>query len=245
MRMAKHAVSLNLVSPCRVNRFQEDIAKQEGAAERWCVMNSKTGQAAKLVEQLRERGIRDERVLAAIAHTPRDIFVGPSDRVGAYQDIPLPIGCGQTISQPYVVAYMTEKLGVESGQDILEIGTGSGYQTVILAGLCRHVYTIERYDPLLEEAKGRFAELGIENVTAKAGDGSKGWPEPRAFDRIIVTAAASEMPHPLIDQLKAGGRMILPVGKRVSEQSLVLVEKTETGVETHELLPVRFVPLIS
>jgi protein-L-isoaspartate(D-aspartate) O-methyltransferase len=140
---------------------------------------------------------------------------------------------------------MTEKLGVESGHDVLEIGTGSGYQAAILAGLCRHVYTVERHEELHNEAQARLEALGIDNITAVAGDGTKGWPEPRQFDRIIVTAAARKIPDALIGQLKQGGRMILPLKGRWSGQRLVLVEKTAEGIAQQDLLPVRFVPLVS
>jgi protein-L-isoaspartate(D-aspartate) O-methyltransferase len=208
-------------------------------------MHTRAGRAAELVKHLRERGIDDERVLEAIAQVPRDLFTGPLKAEAAYLDIALPIECGQTISQPFVVAYMTEQLGVEKDHDVLEIGTGSGYQAAILARLCRHVYTIERHQTLLEEARERFEALGIGNISALVGDGAKGWPEPRQFDRIIVTAAAAKTPPPLLDQLEEGGRMILPLGGRFTGQNLVLIEKTASGVKKQDLLPVRFVPLIS
>jgi protein-L-isoaspartate(D-aspartate) O-methyltransferase len=191
------------------------------------------------------RGIRDERVLSAIETMPRDAFVGAGQAEAAWCDTALPIGCGQTISQPYVVAYMTEQLDVGPDHDVLEIGTGSGYQAAVLSLLCRHVYTIERHMPLLDEAVRRFDQLGLTNITAIAGDGSLGWPEPRQFDRIIVTAAASKVPQPLLDQLAPAGRIILPVGGVFREQKLVLIEKTEEGVAKRDLLPVRFVPLVS
>jgi protein-L-isoaspartate(D-aspartate) O-methyltransferase len=191
------------------------------------------------------RGIRDERVLDIIATTPRDMFVAPSQAEAAYCDTALPIGCGQTISQPYVVAYMTEQLLVDLDHDVLEIGTGSGYQAAILSQLCRHVYTIERHKALLDEAVGRFERLGLTNITAIVGDGSQGWPEPRWFDRIIVTAAASKIPPALVGQLAPAGRMILPVGGIFGDQRLVQVSRTDMGIEQRELLPVRFVPLVS
>lgn len=199
----------------------------------------------RLAGQLRRRGIRDERVLEAITGIPRDAFVASGQTEAAYCDIALPIGCGQTISQPYVVAYMTEHLEVGPDHDVLEIGTGSGYQAAILSRLCRHVYTIERHQRLLGEAVKRFERLGLANITAVVGDGSKGWPEPCRFDRIIVTAAAAAIPEPLLDQLAIGGRMILPVGGRFGDQKLVLVEKTGEGTRQRDLLPVRFVPLVS
>jgi protein-L-isoaspartate(D-aspartate) O-methyltransferase len=200
--------------------------------------------AAILIEQLRERGISDRAVLKAMREVPREAFVAPEMANAAYLDIALPIECGQTISQPYVVSYMTEELGVTPDDDVLEIGTGSGYQAAILAKLCRHVYTIERHETLLEEAQARFAHLGITNVTGFCGDGAQGWPEPRQFDRIIVTAAARELPEALVRQLKVGGRMILPLGKRSALQKLVLIDKTTGGLNRRELLPVRFVPLV-
>ena len=200
---------------------------------------------AKLVEQLRERGICNLAVLNAIRDVPRHEFIGSAPTEAAYLDIALPIACGQTISQPYVVSYMTEKLAPEPDHDVLEIGTGSGYQTAILARLCRHVYTIERHGPLHDEARQRFARLGIANVTALHGDGTLGWPDQRQFDRIIVTAAAREVPEALIGQLKPGGRMILPLGKRNAHQRLVLLDKMPNGVAHQDLLPVRFVPLVA
>jgi len=205
----------------------------------------KGGNAAELIGELRRQGISDARVLDAIAGVPREDFLPPELASEAYRNEALPIGCGQTISQPFIVAYMTEKLGVDADHDVLEIGTGSGYQAAILARLARHVYTIERHAPLLEEARARFQALGIENVTAKSGDGAKGWPEPRLFDRIILTANAKKLPQPLFDQLKEGGRMILPLGRLPWQEKLVLFEKTADGLKKQNLLPVRFVPLIS
>jgi protein-L-isoaspartate(D-aspartate) O-methyltransferase len=197
-----------------------------------------------LVAALRERGITDERVLAAIGQVPREVFVDPAHADMAYYDQALPIACEQTISQPYVVAYMTEKLAVGPEDDVLEIGTGSGYQAAILARLARRVFTIERHETLLAEALGRFRAVGIRNVTAVVGDGVKGWPEPRLFNRIIVTAAARELPAALLAQLETGGRMIVPLGARLFGQRLVLLQKTEENVQRTDLLAVRFVPLI-
>jgi protein-L-isoaspartate(D-aspartate) O-methyltransferase len=207
-------------------------------------MDSGGDRGAKLVEQLRERGICDPAVLNAIRAVPRHEFIGTAPAEAAYLDIALPIACGQTISQPFVVSYMTEKLAAQRDHDVLEIGTGSGYQTAILARICRHVFTIERHEALHDEARLRFARLGIANVTAIRGDGTLGWPEPRQFDRIIVTAAARELPEALIGQLKQGGRMILPLGKRNAQQRLVLFEKMPNGLSRQDLLPVRFVPLV-
>jgi protein-L-isoaspartate(D-aspartate) O-methyltransferase len=197
-----------------------------------------------LVELLAGRGICDKRVLNAFEAVPREAFVDPLYADSAYRDIALPIACGQTISQPYVVAYMTQKLGVEPGHEVLEIGTGSGYQAAILARLCRHVYTIERHEALHLAARERFKQLGITNISAIVGDGAEGWPEPRQFDRIIVTAAARQAPQALIDQLKDDGRMIMPLGSRIFRERLVLLEKNEAGIEKRDLLAVRFVPLV-
>jgi protein-L-isoaspartate(D-aspartate) O-methyltransferase len=199
----------------------------------------------RLLAELRRQGISDGRVLDAIASVPRERFLPPGLANEAYLNEALPIGCGQTISQPYIVAYMTEKLGVTADHDVLEIGTGSGYQAAILARLARHVYTIERHAPLLEDAIARLKSLGFENVTAISGDGAKGWPEPRLFDRIILTAHATKLPLALIGQLKEGGRMILPLGRWPWQEKLVLFEKTPDGLKREDLLAVRFVPLVS
>ncbi|MFD0987503.1 protein-L-isoaspartate(D-aspartate) O-methyltransferase [Methyloligella solikamskensis] len=199
-----------------------------------------------LIMQLRRRGIRDTRVLRAMELVPREIFVEPSFLKHAYQDIALPIECGQTISQPYVVAFMTEKLEVEEHHKVLEIGTGSGYQAAVLSKLCSHVYTIERYRELQKLADEHFEELGIDNISTIIGDGWIGWPPQAPFDRIIVTAAAPEVPEALVDQLKVGGRMIIPIGENRDSQSLIQVDKFGEDDEFTErsLLPVRFVPLV-
>jgi protein-L-isoaspartate(D-aspartate) O-methyltransferase len=197
-----------------------------------------------LIMQLRRRGIRDTRVLRAIERVPRELFVDPAFADHAYQDIALPIECGQTISQPYVVAFMTEKLDLADSHKVLEIGTGSGYQAAVLSHLCRHVYTVERWRELQKAADPRFAKLGITNITTIIGDGWIGWPPLAPFDRIIVTAAAPEAPRALVDQLKPGGRMIIPLGQSRDTQSLVQIDKTEIGITEKPLLPVRFVPLL-
>jgi len=194
--------------------------------------------------QLRRRGIRDTNVLRAIERVPRELFVDPAFADHAYQDIALPIECGQTISQPFVVAFMTEKLELDESHKVLEIGTGSGYQAAVLSHLCRRVYTIERYRELQKTADRRFAKLGITNVTTIIGDGWLGWPPQAPFDRIIVTAAAPEAPQILVDQLKSGGRMIIPLGESRDAQSLVQIDKADAGIAVKPLLPVRFVPLV-
>lgn len=197
-----------------------------------------------LIMQLRRRGIRDTKVLAAIERVPREMFVSPEWAEQAYQDEALPIECGQTISQPFVVAFMTEKLDLDESHKVLEIGTGSGYQAAVLSHLCRRVFTIERWRELQKAAEERFAALGITNVTSIIGDGWLGWPPQAPFDRIVITAAAPEPPPALLAQLKEGGRMILPLGETRDTQQLVQIDKTEAGMTMKELLPVRFVPLV-
>lgn len=197
-----------------------------------------------LIMQLRRRGIRDTRVLRAIELVPRDLFVDEAFAEHAYQDIALPIDCGQTISQPFVVAFMTEHLELDERHKVLEIGTGSGYQAAVLSHLCRRVYTVERWRELQKAAERRFAQLGITNVTTIIGDGWLGWPPQAPFDRIIVTAAAPAAPPALLDQLKTGGRMIIPLGETRDNQSLVQIDKTDAGIVEKPLLAVRFVPLV-
>jgi len=197
-----------------------------------------------LIMELRHQGIQDTRVLSAIERVPRDLFVMDQFQKHAFDNIALPITQGQTISQPYVVAYMTEALKLNDRCKVLEIGTGSGYQTAILARLCRRVYTIERYRSLLLQAERRFAELGINNVTAKLGDGNKGWVEQAPFDRILVTAAADIRPEALIEQVSPnGGIVVAPVGPAAAQ---TVMRYTRQGGDTLEesLLGVRFVPLL-
>jgi protein-L-isoaspartate(D-aspartate) O-methyltransferase len=197
-----------------------------------------------LIMQLRRRGIRDPKVLRAIERVPRELFVDEAFAGHAYQDIALPIECGQTISQPFVVAFMTEKLELDPRHKVLEIGTGSGYQAAVLSNLCRRVYTVERWRELQKAAEQRLADLNITNVTTIIGDGWLGWPPQAPFDRIIVTAAALDAPAALLDQLKEGGRMIIPLGETRDAQQLVQIDKTEEGLVETPLLPVRFVPLV-
>jgi len=192
-------------------------------------------------EQIEARGIKDPKVLAALRKVPRHLFVPESERPGAYADHPLPIGEGQTISQPYIVAFMTEQLRLQGGEKVLEIGTGSGYQAAVLAEICSEVYTIEIVEPLATRAAALLEQLGYKNIHVKAGDGYQGWPEHAPFDAIMVTAAPDHVPQPLVDQLKLGGRMILPVGDWF--QDLRVVVKTEQGVLQQDVLPVRFVPM--
>ena len=197
-----------------------------------------------LIMYLRKQSIHDTRVLRAIELVPRVAFVEEAFIDQAYEDSALPIACGQTISQPFIVAYMTQKLAVEPGDKVLEIGTGSGYQAAVLSHLCRHVYTIERYKDLQKGASKQFEKIGIKNVTTIIGDGWLGWPPQAPFDRIIVTAAAPSIPDALLDQLKVGGRMILPLGETRETQFLTQIDKTEEGIEQTELISVRFVPLV-
>jgi protein-L-isoaspartate(D-aspartate) O-methyltransferase len=202
--------------------------------------------SATLAAFLRASGIRSERVLAAFAEVPRQLFVPERYVPHAEDDRPLPIGCGQTISQPFVVAYMTERLRLAGNERVLEVGTGSGYQTAILARLVQEVFSIEIVPELAARAREVLTgTLGLLNVRLRTGDGSLGWPEEAPFDRVIVTAAAPEVPPALVAQLAAGGRMILPVGFELDVQMLRVVDKGNDGasVET-DLLPVRFVPLV-
>jgi protein-L-isoaspartate(D-aspartate) O-methyltransferase len=186
----------------------------------------------------------DNRVMEAMATVPRHEFVPTQERPHAYENRPLPIGYGQTISQPYIVALMTDLLKVGPNHRVLEVGTGSGYQAAILAELAAEVYTIEIIQELGEQARDRLRRLGYDKVTVRVGDGYYGWPQHAPFDGIIVTAAADHIPPPLIQQLKPGGRMVIPVGGPFMIQQLVLVEKEEDGkVKTRQVLPVRFVPL--
>ncbi|MCG8562527.1 MAG: protein-L-isoaspartate(D-aspartate) O-methyltransferase [Hyphomicrobiales bacterium] len=197
-----------------------------------------------LIMQLRRRGLHDTHVLRAMELVPRELFVDKAFVDCAYSDTALPIDCGQTISQPYVVAFMTEKLAVEKHHKVLEIGTGSGYQAAILSHLCRRVYTIERYRELQKAAEKRLQKLRITNVTTIIGDGWLGWPPQAPFERIIVTAAAPEPPAALLEQLADGGRMIIPLGETRETQALVQIDKDDGQIEHTELLPVRFVPLV-
>jgi protein-L-isoaspartate(D-aspartate) O-methyltransferase len=198
----------------------------------------------RLLIELRTLGIGDAKVLAAIERVPREAFVPPQFLDQAYENTALPIGEGQTISQPLVVALMTQALAIDKRMKVLEIGTGSGYQCAVLARLARRVYTIERHQNLLTLAEQRLHHLRITNYTARAGDGSKGWPEQAPFPRILVTAAAAKLPETLVEQLEVGGKMIIPVGDRPSDQSVMRVTRTETSYTTENLFPVRFVPLV-
>jgi len=192
--------------------------------------------------QIHQRGVTAPRVLEAMRAVPRERFVPPELAARAYDDNPLPIGFGQTISQPYIVAYMTEALDVLATHRVLEIGTGSGYQAAVLSELAREVYTIEIVSELARRAEATLRALGRTNIRVRAGDGYAGWPEQAPFDRIIVTAAPEEVPRPLIDQLAPGGRLVVPVGSQGETQWMTIVEKTAGGVVQRRTIPVQFVP---
>lgn len=199
---------------------------------------------ARMVEtQLRTREIRDAAVLNAMSRVPRHLFVPPDVRPFAYEDRPLPIGRGQTISQPFIVAYMTEALQLQPNHTVLEIGTGSGYQAAVLAELVRQVYTIEIVPDLAAAARRTLADAGYKNVEVRAGNGYLGWPEHAPYPRIIVTAAPPEIPKALIDQLAVGGIMVVPVG--TGYQEMIVVSKTANGITQKKTIPVRFVPMVS
>lgn len=206
---------------------------------------NKDSRVRKMVRRhLAARDITDRRVLAAMASIPRACFVPPHLRDRAYADTPLPIGYDQTISQPYIVALMTQEARISRHSLVLDVGTGTGYQTAILAKIARHVWSIERLAALSREAEWRLASLGIRNVTLIIGDGAQGHPEGAPFDAIVVSAASPKPPRPLLEQLALGGRLVIPIGDRVL-QDLTIVERTDTGHRQHTAGPCRFVPLLS
>ena len=198
----------------------------------------------RLLMELRRAGIGDARVLGAIEKTPREKFVPPAFEDQAYENLALPIGQGQTVSQPYVVALMTDKLELGERHNALEIGTGSGYQAAVLARLCRRVFSIERHRELLRDAERRFGELHLRNIVCRCGDGTKGWPEQEPYDRVIVTAAAGQIPPTLIDRLAPGGILVAPVGEDHRDQQLIRIRRHDHGFSTENLGLVRFVPLV-
>jgi len=196
-------------------------------------------------EQIASRGIKNPEVLRVMGEIPRHLFVPANVREQAYEDRPVPIGHGQTISQPFIVGFMTELLDVQGRHRILEIGTGSGYQAAILSKLAREVFTMEIVPELAQSSEVLFRRLGYKNIFVRSGNGYLGWPEASPFDRIIVTAAPPEIPQVLIDQLKPGGRLLAPVGISPANQQIVMVEKTKDGkVVERAVLPVRFVPMV-
>ena len=211
--------------------------------------------AVQLIMTLRGQGIHDQRVLSVVERTPREIFVEEPFAHQAWDNSALPIACGQTISQPFVVAYITQELKLEPNMRVLELGTGSGYQAAVLAPLCRRVYTIERHRPLLKQAEARFRQLKLDNVVTKHGDGLTGWPEQAPFDRIVLSCAVSQVPPILIEQLKPGGALIAPIGSVPNSDALAPLEsfsqrltkiiRTATGVREEVLIPVVFVPMLS
>ncbi|TSJ80761.1 MAG: protein-L-isoaspartate(D-aspartate) O-methyltransferase [Candidatus Cardinium sp.] len=204
--------------------------------------NFYTQRLAMVNDQLVARNIRDVSVLAVMKTIPRHLFVPDNVKKYAYSDAPLGIGYGQTISQPYIVAFMTETAMLDHDAKVLEIGTGSGYQAAILASLCKEVYTIESVSALGERAKALLNQFAYHNLYVRVGDGYKGWPEQAPFDAIIVTAAPDQVPKTLIDQLKENGRLIIPVGE--FEQQLIRITRTKDGIKQETLLPVRFVPMV-
>jgi protein-L-isoaspartate(D-aspartate) O-methyltransferase len=207
-------------------------------------MTTDAEQTMQFLFKLRSNGVTDKRVLEAMEKIDRRNFVRGLFSERAYDDTPLPITCGQTISQPSIVGLMTQALNVQPRDKVLEVGTGSGYQAAILSQLARRVYTVDRHRALVADAQGVFDALGLTNITTQTGDGSHGLPDQAPFDRIIVTAAAEDPPGPLLAQLRVGGIMVLPVGQSDAVQHLIKVTRTETGYEYDDLRPVRFVPLI-
>jgi protein-L-isoaspartate(D-aspartate) O-methyltransferase len=196
-------------------------------------------------DQIEARGVKSPAVLKAMREVPRHLFVPAAMRSMAYSDSPLPIGYGQTISQPYIVALMTELAGLEPKHRVLEVGTGSGYQAAVLAKLCAQVYSMEIVPALAESARTTLKDLGIKNVLVRVGDGYLGWPDQAPFDRILLTAAPPEIPMVFYDQLKPGGRIVAPVGKHPLEQELIVIEKDEKGgIARRSIIPVRFVPMV-
>jgi protein-L-isoaspartate(D-aspartate) O-methyltransferase len=207
-------------------------------------MDALAEQKMQFLYAIRSKGVTDKRVLTAMEKIDRGQFIKGLFAARAYEDMPLPIACGQTISQPSIVAIMTQALRVEPRDKVLEVGTGSGYQAAILSQLARRVYTVERHRKLVRDATKHFAELDLANITTVLADGCFGLPEQAPFDRIIVTAAAEDPPPQLLDQLKVGGTMVLPVGQSDTVQTLIRVIRTEDGFEYDDLRDVRFVPLI-
>ena len=207
-------------------------------------MTGTAEQTMQFLFALRSRGVTDARVLSAMEAVDRQAYIRGLFAERAYDDMPLPIACGQTISQPSVVGLMTQALHVQPRDKVLEVGTGSGCQAAILAQLARRVYTVDRYKRLVNEARAVFEAHDITNITAITADGSFGLPDQAPFDRILVTAAAEDPPSPLLAQLKVGGIMVLPVGQSDTVQSLIRVTRSETGFDYEELRPVRFVPLV-
>ena len=233
--MTRAAVSIVIFASlaCGASGLEPQRAAREWDTERGRMVD----------EQLRARDIRDARVLDAMRTVPRHLFVPEPQRAEAYGDYPLPIGHDQTISQPYIVAFMTQALEIAPAHRVLEIGTGSGYQAAVLGALAKDVFTVEILPPLAERARETLSALGYRNIQARTGNGYLGWPEHAPYDRIMVTAAPAEVPTALIGQLTIGGLMAIPVG--IGNQELRILRRTATGTETLSTLPVRFVPMIN
>lgn len=229
-------LSILLVTLACTQEKKVNIAQVADAKDEFSVLREKM-----VADQIVMRGVKYELVLSAMRKVPRQEFVPEKMKKYAYEDTPLEIGEDQTISQPYIVALMTELLGLKGGEKVLEIGTGSGYQAAILAEIVKEVYTIEIIKSLADSAEERLKRLGYKNITVKWGDGYQGWKEHAPFDGIIVTAAPDHIPQPLIDQLKIGGRLVIPVGSGIQE--LKLITKTEKGIIEKNIIPVRFVPM--
>ena len=206
--------------------------------------NDKDEGIAKLIVEVRRSGVKDPRILLSMESVPRDLFIPKTFQKKTYDDVALPIGFHQTVSQPSIVGRMTEALDVGDRMKVLEVGTGSGYQSAILSHLCRRLYTIERHPPLLKQAEARFKQLRLTNITSLLGDGSLGWPDQSPFDRIMLTAAAIDIPAQLVSQLAIGGTMIIPVGLDENDQRLIRLTKHNNGADTEDLGSVRFVPLL-
>jgi protein-L-isoaspartate(D-aspartate) O-methyltransferase len=228
---------LFIASSCMEPKNKEAGMKEQQSPEDVYAENRE-----RMVEtQIESRGVKDRLVLEAMREVPRHLFVPGGLRDQAYTDGPLPIGEGQTISQPYIVALMTELLGLKGGERVLEIGTGSGYQAAVLAEIVDEVYSIEIICSLAESAETRLKEMGYRNITVRCADGYQGWKEHAPFDGVMVTAAPDHIPQPLVDQLKVGGRLVIPVGDVFQE--LMVITKTETGTKKMNVIPVRFVPM--
>jgi protein-L-isoaspartate(D-aspartate) O-methyltransferase len=237
----------SLPKACKANTTEMKIAASQSDTTKWerPRFDERNQERERLVETgIIAQGIRDPDVVEAMLHVPRHKFVTQGQQRRAYMNEPLPIGHGQTISQPYIVAFMAEMLEIEPGDKVLEIGTGSGYHAAVLSELTPHVFSIEIVEPLAEQSRSVYDELGYTYIQTKTGDGYYGWEEHAPFDKIIVTAAAGHIPPPLIEQLKPGGTMAIPVGSPYQTQTLMKVTKTEDGqTRTERLLPVRFVPM--
>jgi len=237
------ALAASLLLPaCPDPPASDDTGDQGSPSEGWSGPQAEAARHRMVEQQLRSRDITDVRVLRVMGEVPRHHFL-PQYNPWAYDDTPLPIGCGQTISQPYIVALMTQALDLRPGDRVLEIGTGSGYQAAVLAGLVREVFTIEIIPELARRAAATLKARGFGNVQVRCGDGYQGWPEASPFDAVMITARAGRIPEPLLAQLKTGGRLIMPLGQTGMVQELTLVTKQDTGLTQRAICAVRFVPM--